>query len=230
MHDSAPRDPMPPRITPDCDAPITSLSMRQWWERLAFVHWDYEPAVVQRLLPPSLRVETFEGRAWVGLVPFFMRVAPLGLPVVPPLLRFPETNVRTYVTAHDGSTGVWFFSLDATRLIAVLTGRLRWHLPYCWSSMRVGRDGDVMRYGCRRRWPTAVRSEVAIRVGAALDRDGTSDLEHWLTARWQLFAVTARRSPPRVHLSSACTPPASGPRTPHRRRRAPVSASRWSST
>jgi uncharacterized protein YqjF (DUF2071 family) len=165
--------------------------MRQWWQRLTFVHWDYEPAVVQRLLPQSLRVETFDGRAWVGLVPFFMRVAPLRLPVAPPLLRFPETNVRTYVTAPDGSPGVWFFSLDATRLLAVAAGRSVWRLPYCWSQMRVRRDGDVMTYRCRRRWPGVVRSALTVRIGAPRAH-ATTALEHWLTARWQLFAATAR--------------------------------------
>jgi uncharacterized protein len=183
--------PSPPRFSADCDVPVSSLSMRQWWQQLTFVHWNYDPAVVQRLLPPSLRVETFDGRAWVGLVPFFMRVAPLRLPAAPPLFRFPETNVRTYVTAADGTTGVWFFSLDATRLFAVATGRTLWRLPYCWSSMRVRRDGDVMTYGCRRRWPARVRSEQRIRIGAVRGH-ATSDLEHWLTARWQLFAATRR--------------------------------------
>jgi len=191
MLDSRAHERAGPRIVPDCDVAVRSLAMRQWWQELTFVHWDYEPAIVQRLLPSSLRVETFEGRAWVGLVPFFMRVAPRGMPAVPLLLCFPETNVRTYVTAPDGSTGVWFFSLDAPRLLAVVTGRCGWRLPYCWSSMRVRREGDVMTYTCRRRWPRVVQSEIAVRIGTACDQ-ATSDLEHWLTARWQLFAATRR--------------------------------------
>src|SRR6476660_753353 len=75
------------------DAPV----MRQRWERLTFVHWSYEPAIVQRLLPPWLRADTFGGMALVGLVPFFMRVATGGGHQAPWVSNFCETNVRTYV-------------------------------------------------------------------------------------------------------------------------------------
>ena len=72
---------------------------------------------------------------------------------VPWLSRFCETNVRTYVTAPDGSRGVWFLSLDASRLPAVVTARAGYQLPYFWSAMSYHRAGDVVAYRCRRRWP-----------------------------------------------------------------------------
>ena len=89
--------------------------MVHWWDELTFIHWRYEPEQVQRLLPEGLEVETMDGSAWVGLVPFFLRV---GLPHVRPvpwLSQFAETNVRTYVRSADGRSGVWFFSLEAAR-------------------------------------------------------------------------------------------------------------------
>ncbi len=98
------------------------------WDTLAFLHWRYEPEVVQALLPPGLRVEVRDGSAWVALVPFVLEVTRPDRPPVPWLSRFAETNVRTYVTADDGSTGVWFLSLDAARLAAVLA-RARDVLP-----------------------------------------------------------------------------------------------------
>ncbi len=137
------------------------------WETLTFLHWRFAPEAVQRLLPPGLRVETFDGDAWVGLVPFFMRVALPGTASVPWLSRFCETNVRTYVTDAAGRSGIWFFSLDAERAGAVVVARATYQLPYFWSAMSLERRGSTLRYRCRRRWPgrPLPESRVTVRVG-----------------------------------------------------------------
>ncbi len=96
-----------------CPFTIERPIMRQRWERLTFLHWPFEPADVQRLLPKGLDVETYDGAAWVALVPFFMRVATPGERRVPWASNFCETNVRTYVRDGAGRSGIWFFSLDA---------------------------------------------------------------------------------------------------------------------
>ena len=114
--------------------------MVQHWEELTFVHWRYPADVVQKALPAGLEVETFDGSAWIGLVPFAMRVRLPGSPSVPWVSEFPETNVRTYVRGPDGERGIWFFSLDAARLGAVVTARTTYRLPYFWSRMRVVRQ------------------------------------------------------------------------------------------
>ena len=168
--------------------------MTQRWECLTFLHWTYEPQAVQALLPPGLQVELFEGQAWVGLVPFHMTTGPGAVESMPWLGSFHETNVRTYVVDRQGRPGVWFFSLDATRLAAVVTARVTYRLPYFWSSMDVRRDGDVVHYRCERRWPSsrAITSDVAVHVGAPVAAEEVTELEHFLTARWRLFS-SARR-------------------------------------
>jgi uncharacterized protein YqjF (DUF2071 family) len=160
------------------------------WDHLTFLHWRYDPAVVQQLLPPGLTVETFDGAAWVGLVPFVMQVRAPGVAPVPWLSDFPETNVRTYAVGPDGSTGVWFLSLDATRLPAVLGGRTGYRMPYHWSRMRVRRSGDRIAYDCDRRWPrpTPAASRIEVTIGDRFRPDELGDLDHWLTARWSLFS------------------------------------------
>jgi uncharacterized protein YqjF (DUF2071 family) len=161
------------------------------WDQLTFLHWPYDPAEVQALLPDGLTVETYEGRAWVGLVPFHMTVRAPGVPALPWLSRFPETNVRTYVTGPDGVTGVWFFSLDASRLPAVLGGRAL-NIRYCWSRMRLGRRGDVVRYVSTRRWPRrGARNVTEVEVGAPFAPEELTGLDHWLTARFRLWTVLA---------------------------------------
>jgi uncharacterized protein len=95
---------------------------------------------VQARLPAGLEVETFDGAAWVGLVPFLMDgVRPPGVPPAPWASRFPETNVRTYARGPDGRDAIWFLSLDAARLGAVLAARAGYALPYFWSRMSVAR-------------------------------------------------------------------------------------------
>lgn len=91
--------------------------MAQRWERLTFVHWSFDPDTVQQLLPEWLHVETFDGAAWVGVVPFFMRVASARGHRLPWASHFCETNVRTYVRDLQGRSGIWFFSLDAARIV-----------------------------------------------------------------------------------------------------------------
>jgi uncharacterized protein YqjF (DUF2071 family) len=92
------------------------VAMRQTWRNLTFLHGRHALAVVARSLPPGLRVDTFDGAAYVGLIPFEIHNL-RGIP------HFPETNVRTYVIGPDGSRAVWFFSLDAARLAAVIGAR-----------------------------------------------------------------------------------------------------------
>jgi uncharacterized protein YqjF (DUF2071 family) len=166
--------------------------MYQTWTWLAFLHWSYEPQVVQRLLPDSLQVHTFEGRAWVGMTPFFLE--DLRTPVAPALpwfTSFPETNVRTYVRGPDGREGLWFFSLDAARLEPVLVARSTYALPYMWSAMTVERDGATVSYRSRRRWPgpTPAVANITVEVGAALRPQEVRAFDHYLTARWQLYTT-----------------------------------------
>lgn len=165
--------------------------MVHWWDELTFLHWRFDPEAVQRLLPPGLTVQTFDGGAWVGLVPFFLRVGLPRVPSAPWLSRFAETNVRTYVTSADGTQGIWFFSLDAARLGAVLVARASYRLPYFWSRMEIERAGSTISYRCERRWPgpRGARSEVVVDVGTPFDPPELAELDHFLTARWALFSA-----------------------------------------
>ncbi len=169
------------------------------WETLTFLHWSYEPAIVRRLLPPGLEVDEYDERAWVGLVPFRMRIRRPGLPEVPWVSVFPETNVRTYVRGPDGRTGIWFLSLEAARLGAVLAARTLYRLPYMWARMTLEARPDLVRYWSRRRWPgpRGARCAVAVVPGEPIEPGA---LDHFLTARFRLYgpgltAVNAEHPP-----------------------------------
>jgi uncharacterized protein len=175
-------------ITADAPHRVGRPVMLQGWYDLASLHWRFDPAEVQRLLPEGYRVDTFDDAAWVGLIPFHMRrIRVPGLPAFGPLSTFPETNIRTYIVDPGGRRGVWFCSLDVTRLLPALVARTTYRLPYCWAAMTIEHEGGVWRYVSRRRWPRGdAASVVRIRVGAPVAAADISELEHFLTARWAL--------------------------------------------
>jgi uncharacterized protein len=175
--------------------------VRQRWETITFIHWSYPTEVVQALLPPPFEVETWDGRAWVGLLPFFMRVyPPIGGPV-PRLTTFSETNVRTYVRGPDGRAGIWFFSLDAASAPAVVAARTLYGLPYFLSRMRVRREEGRVRYTARR-LSGGAGHDIVVTPQAPLPEQGLDDFDRFLTARFLLWAT---------HLGKVVSVPAEHP-------------------
>ena len=167
--------------------------MFQRWQNLTFLHWRYEPEMIQRLLPPGLALDTFDGSAWVGLTPFLLYdLRPPFTPAAPWISRFPETNVRTYVKGPDGERGIWFFTLEADRLLAVLAARALYRLPYRWAAMRVWqRDGQVMEYRSRRKRPFG-RAQTDITIARG-ERIVPGPFDNFLTARYRLYTTFGQR-------------------------------------
>lgn len=132
--------------------PLRRAVMEQRWDDVTFLHWPYDPAVVQRLLPAGVQADTFDDAAWVSLVPF--RMVDLRLPGRRPLPfgTFPEVNVRTYVR-HGNRRGVWFFSLDIDRIAPTVVARACYRLPYCQGRVDHVRVGDLITTVVDRAWP-----------------------------------------------------------------------------
>ncbi|MEV7172414.1 DUF2071 domain-containing protein [Streptomyces sp. NPDC093224] len=184
----------PEPITADPPHHTDRPLLTQSWLDLTFLHWAADPATVAPLLPAGTVPDTYEGLTYVGLVAFRMhRVGWFRLPGVPYLGSFPETNVRLYSVDARGRRGVVFRSLDASRLIPVVAARSAFRLPYVWSRMSVRRDGPVLTYTSRRRWPgpRGAHSTISVRVGEPIPEP--TGLEHFLTARWGLHSAFAGR-------------------------------------
>ncbi len=119
--------------------------MRQEWRDLLFLHVEVSPDSIRDRIPKELELDLFEGKAWLGLVPFDMKGVTLrGCPAPSSLCDFPELNIRTYVL-RDGKPGVWFFSLDVPKAHAVWGARTFFHLPYFKAEMAVTHEGDWIR-------------------------------------------------------------------------------------
>jgi uncharacterized protein len=164
--------------------------MAQTWNDLLFAHWPMEPHVLRPLVPAELRVDTFNGRGWVGVAPFHMTGIHLrGLPPLPGLSRFPELNLRTYVT-FNGKPGVYFFSLDATNLPAVWAARAFYRLPYFHARMSAREDVEWVAYNSRR-YHTRAEFRGRYRPIRSVQLRSKGSLEHWLTERYCLYTVQA---------------------------------------
>jgi hypothetical protein len=179
------------RIAPT-QRPDRRAVMRQNWHELLFLHWELPAGELQAKLPPGLTLDLFEGRAFIGLVPFTMTgVRPVGLPPVRALSNFHETNVRTYVH-HDGrDPGVWFFSLDAANAVAVVLARTFFHLPYYHARMRLERKGNgTVTYTSERlrTGPRPATSAIAAVPQGVPSPAAPGTLEHFLAERYLLYA------------------------------------------
>lgn len=171
--------------------PSGPVVMRQGWERLLFLHWQMEPADIQSTLPPGLSVDVWDGAAWVGIVPFYMRrVRPRFAPTVPGLSDFLELNVRTYVRDRDGRPGVWFYSLDCNQPAAVRIARAFFKLPYFDARMKAQIAPDSGRvYYTSRRAGTDRTSTYEYRCVGDPARARVGSLEEFLVERYRLFSA-----------------------------------------
>ncbi|WP_010530252.1 YqjF family protein [Lentibacillus jeotgali] len=117
--------------------------MMQQWEQLLFMHQRFPRRVLEHYLPPGLKLDTYDGDAWISVITFRVsHVRIRGFPPIPFLNRFLEVNVRTYVK-RNGMKGVYFFSLDADKLPVVMGARMA-TLPYSYAAMSMNmRDGII---------------------------------------------------------------------------------------
>lgn len=175
--------------------PKSPWVMRMTWSELLFAHWAVQPELVASLLPSGITLDTRDGKAWVGVVPFLMSdVAPRFCPAIPGLSRFLELNVRTYVTVDD-KPGVWFFSLDAESRIAVRGARATFNLPYMDAAMSMKQHDDgTIDYTSHRthRGEPAADYDASYRATGEFAQANPGSLEHWLTARYCLYSASRR--------------------------------------
>lgn len=170
------------------EAPDDIVVGRQRWNDLLFLHWEVDPQVVQAMLPAGLTVDTYQGSAYLGIVPFFMeRVRPRGLPPLPWLSWFQELNVRTYVHDEQGRPGVLFYSLDCNQPLAVWIARRTFHLPYFHARMSATRTAEQVDYRCQRKDWAETAAEFSWRMPGETKEAVHGSLEFFLVERYYLF-------------------------------------------
>ena len=166
---------------------VTSPIALQRWRHVSFLHWRYDPDAVGRLLPADLAPDVVDGSAWVSLTPFLVedfRVP--GLPALPFLSTYPETNLRTYVRDRRGGEGLWFFSLDVESVATTVAARLGLAVPYFPARMTV-EPAETTRYESKRLTRPAAHHRIEVRPGADLG-DALSERDAVLVGRWRAYS------------------------------------------
>ena len=176
--------------------PVRSPVMFQSWSHLLFLHWTWDPAAIQATLPEGLFVDTHDGRAYLGVVPFWMdAVRPRFCPPVPGLSWFLELNLRTYVHTADGTPGVWFYSLDCNQPLAVHLARTFFSLPYVHArqtGVRPARNLGRFAEFTSRRQPAAELNRFTYAGTTPPEPAQPGTLEFFLAERYLLFSRSRR--------------------------------------
>jgi uncharacterized protein YqjF (DUF2071 family) len=169
--------------------PSRAVAGQQKWRDLLFLHWPVSERELRPLVPQTLDIDTFEGTAYIGIVPFAMfDVRPWYLPKAL-AFNFLETNVRTYVHQGGRDPGVYFFSLEAASWLAVKAARLSFSLPYFHARMSLDKGPDsAVEYRSERAGAQA-HIHTRYRVGAELGASRPDTLEHFLFERYLLHVM-----------------------------------------
>jgi uncharacterized protein len=184
------------------ELPDRPWTMTQRWNDLLFAHWPIPVETMKSLIPGSLELDTFDGYAWAGVVPFWMDRIRARVPgtanrglVFPSVESFPELNLRTYVRSRKtGRAGVFFFALDCANPLAVAGARILFHLPYFLAKMSrvTAADGSVNYQSKRLLTRRSVGFDASYR-GLGRPQESLPSLpgsiEHFLTERYCLFTT-----------------------------------------
>lgn len=189
--------------------PHQSPAMFQEWKDLLFLHSTCAPELLQGFLPPELTLDTFQGEAYLGFVPFQMRhVRPANIPIlnllsIPKIGNFLETNVRTYVTHPQFGPGVWFFSLDASSFLPCYIARKLFSLRYMHSPMthKESDQGTITYTGTRNAhqhlpqvWegnpPELTTYDIEFQPTGIPQLAEPNSLNFWLHERYRLYSAT----------------------------------------
>jgi uncharacterized protein YqjF (DUF2071 family) len=165
--------------------------MHMRWSDLLFAHWPVPVDAIRPLVVPGLEIDTFDGLAWLTITPLYMSsVGPRFVPDLPGISAFPELNVRTYVTS-GGRPGIWFFSLDAADVLAVIGARMVYHLPYARALMSMEVSGKGVSFTSSRRDPffPPAQFRAEYRPVGAPHAAVPDTLDEWLIERYCLYAA-----------------------------------------
>ena len=174
------------RMTPST-RPNQRVVMYQNWSKILLLHWPVPVEMLRPLIPESLEIDTFDGQAYVSLVPFTMNgIRPRGFPSVKHVSDFHEINVRTYVV-HNGVPGVWFFSLDAANRMAVKLARTWFHLPYHHASIDLTQERDRITYTSIRKGEKSIECQLKYLITGAPIPTPPGSLNNFLVERYILF-------------------------------------------
>lgn len=169
--------------------------MHQEWRKLLFLHWKCDPKKIQATLPEGLFVDTFEGVAYITVLPFLIenfKVYNFSTPIYSKLV---EINVRTYVVDKNGMSGVWFYSLDINSFFSMVGANIGFSLPYYFSRCKYEKLNHTIAIEGKRVFEPSVEMKFSYKVDNekpvffALE----NSLDFFLVERYVLFTFKNKK-------------------------------------
>lgn len=163
-------------------------ALRQNWKKLTFLHWQVEAQLLRKHLPQGLELDLFEGKAYVGFIPFVMeKVRPNYLPPIAGVSTFGEVNIRIYVT-KNGIPGVFFLTLEAQSRVTCFYANRRYGLTYRYAKVKVGGSIEGYHWNSKRTKGGYSLQGTSHSIGEARQAQEKT-LEYFLFERYSLYTI-----------------------------------------
>ncbi len=163
--------------------PIASML----WENVLFAHWKVKCENLKKCLPTGVELDTYNGEAYLGIVPFFMKEMELTFLPFLSRLSFSQINIRTYVKVAN-QKGVYFFNLDTNHLLAMLGGKIAFKSPYAYAKITIEkRDNEIFFEHSRPKTDLCFKGIYKPISNTFYAQNGS--LEHWLTERYRFYII-----------------------------------------
>ncbi|MFB6468098.1 YqjF family protein [Cytobacillus sp. Hz8] len=166
--------------------------MKQTWNDLLFAHFPVKIEKLRNFIPDVLPIDTYQGVAWIGIVSFQMgEISLRWLPPLPGAKKFPQLNVRTYITM-DGKPGVYFFSLDAANKLVARVVKTLLPLPYWHACMKTEYLGESIHFESKREVDKTFEWNCNYRPSSKVYLAKKGSFDEWMAERYCFYAVNKK--------------------------------------
>ena len=157
--------------------------IQQKWSDVLFVSFEVDYNLLRSELPKDLEVDTFNGKAYLSIVPFVM--SDIRFFFTPPLpgSKLSELNLRTYVR-YKNKPGIYFFTLDSDHRLGNFLAQKVFNLPYRYAILEINVDNNVYHVQSKNSLSLKVRIK---------DKQIKTDLSSWITERYCLYNIVGEK-------------------------------------
>ena len=153
--------------------------IQQKWSDVLFVSFEVDYDLLRSELPKDLEVDTFNGKAYLSIVPFVMSDIRFFFTPPLPFSKLSELNLRTYVR-YKNKPGIYFFTLDSDHKVGNFLARKIFNLPYRYAILNVDIDNDI--------YNVQSKNSLSLKVRIT-DNKIVTDLSNWITERYCLYNI-----------------------------------------
>ncbi|MFC5558198.1 YqjF family protein [Ureibacillus thermophilus] len=163
--------------------------MKQIWSDILFLHYPVKKEKIEILLPPKIQLDTYEGQAWITIVPYVIKsIGVRGLPFIPLGRGIPGINVRTYVKMGE-KPGIYFLKLALPQKLTAMMAKYLFHLPYISMDLSFEKTEKMIQFESK---TNPLPFTCQYRVLPASSPIKKETLEEWLLERYCFYTTNTK--------------------------------------